>query len=758
MRLRIFSFAALVLLAIGATAEPGKAADSAAPDKVEEIRVVADRLFRDTTLVSPTSRLTAEDIGRINVATTEDAISLEPSLIVRRRYIGDPNGVIGIRGANMFQTTRSMVFADGLPLHYLLQTSFSGAPRWSLIAPDEIAMAEVIYGPFSAEYSGNAMGGVVNLTTRIPEQRRVHLAGTFFSQNYDQLGTDERFDGHRLFASFEDQFGDLGVYLSVNRLRNDGQPQAQFRALPSTPNQGAVAATGAFEGIDERSRPVVYYGDAGAEQATTNLYKGRAHYDLGRWQMRGTVAFEDRDRRATDASNFLEDATGAPIWNGPVVIDGVDYRLNGGSFEDRRQARQSLLLGAGVSGAIGDGDWVVDLYTTRFEILKDEEIRSGRNPRDPEFEAINANFGGRLIRFDDTRWQTLDVKTGTESLFGNPAMRLSLGYHFDRYELGIEPFAYDAAATQRGPAQRASGGRTGTHALFAQWGRGFGERWDLALGLRYESWQSRDGFVGETAHPNRSENGLSPKFSLAYFPTDDITVRYSTARALRFPVTEELFQNVDRTTAISTADASLEPEAGTHHNLSVERRLANGMLRLNLFLDDVDDVIFGQRAIIEGVTVSGFLPIDRVVTRGVELVYNASDLMELPLDLRFNLTWVDAEIRRNTLDPTVEGSVFPRLPTWRGNVLLAWRVHPTVELSAAVRFASNSFGSLDNSDRARRVFGAQDPYRFVNLRANWRPKDHLRVSAGVDNLFDQEAYVFHPWPSRTLFLETSLSL
>ncbi|MCC5885698.1 MAG: hypothetical protein JJT88_04610, partial [Gammaproteobacteria bacterium] len=80
MAVRIFSFAALLVLCLVATAEPAE---------VEEIRVTADRLFRDTTLVSPTSRLTVEDIGRINVATTEDAISLEPSLIVRRRYIGD---------------------------------------------------------------------------------------------------------------------------------------------------------------------------------------------------------------------------------------------------------------------------------------------------------------------------------------------------------------------------------------------------------------------------------------------------------------------------------------------------------------------------------------------------------------------------------------------------------------------------------------------------------------------------------------------
>ena len=60
----------------------------------------------------------------------------------------------------MFQTTRSMVFADGMPLLHL-QTRYRGAPRWSLVSPSEIDQVEVVYGPYSSEYSGNAMGWLI---------------------------------------------------------------------------------------------------------------------------------------------------------------------------------------------------------------------------------------------------------------------------------------------------------------------------------------------------------------------------------------------------------------------------------------------------------------------------------------------------------------------------------------------------------------------------------------------------------------------
>ncbi len=72
-----------------------------------------------------------------------------PSLQIRQRYVGDPNGVQGIRGANVLDCA-NMVYADGLPLHNFLQASFNGAPRWSLVGPNEIDSVDVVYGPFSA--------------------------------------------------------------------------------------------------------------------------------------------------------------------------------------------------------------------------------------------------------------------------------------------------------------------------------------------------------------------------------------------------------------------------------------------------------------------------------------------------------------------------------------------------------------------------------------------------------------------------------
>jgi outer membrane receptor for ferrienterochelin and colicin len=125
--------------------EVGKDNKSYALDPVS-ITAKVDNL--STTDAVPSSMITAEELQGINFTNVEDAIANEPNLIVRKRYIGDPNGTLGIRSVNMFQTTQSMVFADGLPLHYHLQTQYSGAPRWSVVAPNEVESVEVLYGPF----------------------------------------------------------------------------------------------------------------------------------------------------------------------------------------------------------------------------------------------------------------------------------------------------------------------------------------------------------------------------------------------------------------------------------------------------------------------------------------------------------------------------------------------------------------------------------------------------------------------------------
>ena len=732
------------------------AAAAAEPGPVLEDIVVFGTVSRaGSNGASPTSVLLPEDLASINAATTEDLVKYEPGLVIRRRYIGDPNGTMGIRGSNMFQTTRSMVFADGLPLHYFLQTQYNGSPRWSLVAADEIGFIEVVYGPFSALYSGNAMGGVVNIETTIPTARRLHVEASTFVQSFEANGFEDAASGSRAFVSYGDKLGAVSFYAAYTRLDNRSQPQDFLFASAAEPAADAAAVSGSVAGHDEYGHAVRYFGNTGPQRARTDQLKTKVGYEAGEWLALGTVAYESRDSARDAVENYLRDALGAAVWEGSVADDGFGLALRGSDFAVETGRRTSLLAGVRVEGPLTP-EWRLEAGVSYFEVLDDETRASLRNPRDPAHTQA-----GFVTAFEDTGWRTAAVALDNDRLGGNERVRATLGYRQERYGLELRHYeSADQAAGERTRLANASGGTTGLDALFGEVRWQASDAWDVQAGMRHERWRSGGGFFDDhaqgvlAAYRERGERRLSPKLSIGFEPNDAWAFRYSIAKAYRFPIVEELYQHERRTSGTSIANAALRPENGTHRNLMLERRLDAGHVRVNVFDEAVADVIFNQTAIVDNRRITTFLPIDRVETRGIELVYNRLNLLGR-LDLRLNATLLDARTVANAADRSIEGKDFPRMPAKRAHLLMTYRPGGRWDVGGGIRYASKSFGDLDNADVGERVYGAHDAYTQINLRASYTMSRGSRLHLGIDNLTDEIAYVHHPWPGRTLYLEAS---
>ena len=246
------------------------------PEAKEEIKtvfkemVVTEEIEKDSHYTSPSTRIRRAQIETQNAQTTEEVLKFQPSLQIRQRYVGDPNGVLGIRGADMFSTARNMVFADGLPIHNHLQGTFNGAPRWSLVGPNEIDVVDVVYGPFSAEYSSNSIGGVVNLKTRMPRKREFYMESSLFIQDYKDYGPDKgTFIGNRQYISAGDRFFDkVSVFAAYNRLEAQSHPMTYLIDNTGlTGGGGGTPVTGGIGETSSRGVPSVIYGDTGPEKS-----------------------------------------------------------------------------------------------------------------------------------------------------------------------------------------------------------------------------------------------------------------------------------------------------------------------------------------------------------------------------------------------------------------------------------------------------------------------------------------------------------
>ena len=111
------------------------------------------------------------DVGRNLLLSTSvaDLLRLEPSLDLRQRAPGGVQNDVSIRGGTFGQT---LVLLDGLRLNDV-QT---GHHNMDLPVPMEaLARVEVLKGSGSTLYGSDAVGGVVNLVTEVPEVSELRL-------------------------------------------------------------------------------------------------------------------------------------------------------------------------------------------------------------------------------------------------------------------------------------------------------------------------------------------------------------------------------------------------------------------------------------------------------------------------------------------------------------------------------------------------------------------------------------------------------
>ncbi|VUD63816.1 Vitamin B12 transporter BtuB [Thalassocella blandensis] len=686
---------------------------------------------------SPMVELNPNDVTSINAITLEDLVKYVPSLIIRQRYIGDSNGTVGMRGSNMFQTPRTMVFVDGVPVHYHLQTRWSGAPRWSMVAPNEVGKIEVLYGPFSAEYSGNAMAGVINIETIIPQHQQFHAELSSFAQDFEAYGFSDTLPGYRGFVSYGNRWDDVSLYLSYNHLENKSQPQTfRLNSPLITPSTDAVPVRGAVLGRNEYGRQSVYFGDTGVEHTSSDYVKAKFGFTTGNWDSLLNVVYERREVDARAANNYLRDESGQSVWQGEVIQDGVAFEIQPSNFSMALSARESVILGGRLKGELESG-WGVEFNASVFENLKDETREWAVNKDDPAFNNVSS-----LSAFDSLAWKTGEVKARKTWSLQNSTLHFVSGFTHNNYQLEID---------------LVSGGETKLEAAFTQLGWE-GNAWSSTLGVRFERWRSVDGFFSDEEHADRQEHAISPKYSLTYTTEHAHYVRYSYAQAYRFPIVEELFQNQETARQQSIANLDLQAEFGRHHNLTLHHALEQGYMRINLFYETIDDAIDAQSKIIDNVSVRTFLPIDEVETSGIEWAFVQQNVFAFPLDIQANVTYAKSKIIANAGgDQSFVGKDFPRMPRWRANFLATYHIQEKWDIGGGIRYASNSYGDADNADSAHNVFGAMDDYTFVNLKTRYTIKPYLTVSAGIDNLTNSIAYVHHPWPGRTIFLETALN-
>lgn len=713
----------------------------------------------------------------VNLKDPEDAVKYFPSLFVRKRNDGDTSAVLATRSWGLNSSARTLIYADDLLLSALIGNNNNGAsPHWNLVPTDSIERIDFLNGPFAAAYPGNSMGGVLIITTKMPDQLLATAKQSVSIQPFTQYGTSKTYVTKETSGAIGDRVEMFSWLLSANLQISDAQP------ISYTTN-GSIPAntTGAFKAYNKQGveTDVVGLGvQFHSRQIAANL---KLAYDFSP-AIRGTYAFGiwNNDLASHPATYLTSTITNLPTFAGVGSFASAEYTL-----------RQTHVSNAIALRSDTRGVFDFDLSVSSYNYLEDIQ-------QSPYGVVATPGLGfltnGKIVRNDGTNWQNADARGIWRPDGIDGAHEFSFGVHGDRYFFNNPTYASsvwnDTPSTGTGQLYSNGVGETRTGALWAQDAWKFASGWKLTLGGRLEAWRAFNGFNLNTVasgagvitssasinQPALNSTNFSPKLSLSWDVNKDWNVTGSFGEAYRFPTVTELYQNLSVTSggvaAVTFANPNLSSEQDFNAELNIERKFEDGRVRISLFHEHTNNAIISQTNLVAYPGSSTQIPtttignVNAIEMRGVELSGEKNNVLIDGLNVFGSLTYVDSRILSDPTwagtDPltkaatTVVGKRVPYVPDWRAKFGFTYRPNETWSWTVAARYSGKQYSTLDNTDRVASVYGAFDNFFVVDTRLAFKATETFSFNLGVDNLTDTRYWLFHPFPSRTFIMEAKL--
>lgn len=695
-----------------------------------------------------------------------DIIQYLPGITTEHPQPGSDETTIAIRDQNSASTGRLLVLVDDIPISNFLNRGPRGASRLSLLSPPNVESVDLLYGPYYAEYSGYASSGVLQYSLRDPIERSIRFSSSYLWEDFSLYRSDEVHEGYRSNVLYRDRFDDLSLSVFATRMEQELHASrfnnaTRFQTGPPTGPPPRMV-TGAVQDTDPRGRDRVVYGNEGPQDVEQNLIGLRADYFLSdQASVYLFTTYNQRDTVRDSVENYLVNANGDPVWRGNAVFNGRRFMVRSEDFSERFLEQEELLLGVGMDGDFGE-DWSYDGTLSTHQTLKRFERRSDENPADPSFDG-----SGRVTEMPDTYWVNAKFKLEKQSLMGREDLNFLIGAEWLTTSFRDEEFLSDNFATgERSTLFSIEEGETDFYSGFAQLGWQPSADWEVVLGMRHEFWEATDGIaesaMGMIDFPDRDASEFSPKAVIRYMPNEKSAITLSLGKAYRFPLAIELFQQTtDDLNNLVQNNPDLQPEETTSVDLTLERKIEKGTVRLSLFRNEIDNSIATVNAPPPPRPPPGMGPpppsprsmrsiinIDEVVAYGVEVAYTQDDFLLDGLSASFNVGYIDSTIEAYAPDPSVVGNDSPRVPKWRSNGNLRYRVNKRVDFGIGGRFQSHSFDRLENDDTEDGLDSISRLLVF-DVSARYRPKKNISFNVRIDNIFNDEYFVVRPQRQRT---------
>jgi iron complex outermembrane recepter protein len=682
-----------------------------------------------------TAVINQDDIIGRDVSTIDQAINIIPGVFNRRgKGVMDTQSTITLRGFPSQQ--RTLIMLDGIPLN----DSYLGAVQFGGLATASVERIEVVKGPFSSLYGGNAMGGVVNVISRMPENREIIMSGGFGSGFQNRQAMNDLTRGY--FSYGETFKGKFGILVSYGQNRTNGFAND----LNTQTTQPPDGITGYRVTTDTQGNRRFVLGDRGDNTWEDHDFRVKASYRLSDVSRLSFSFVTSAYRYGTDSPHsYLHDAAGNPIYaftSGRNTVREATFLSGAGN---RRQDIYSLtydtMIGrvqmkSMVSFLNINNNWYTTPGSTTATTINGGPGTIAETP-------VNKTTGSIQFMLPVS---SRHIMTFGGDLTGNSAKTREYGLTNWRDENSRSSMTYSA------------GGKSITGGIFLQDEVVIRKDLTAYVGIRGDFWRTYDGYanqVGIEGYPalyeKRNAFSVSPKAAIVYRLSSATTLRSSIGRVFRPPTVYELY----RTWAYSSGtvyrgNPDLKPETAVSWDAAADQKLWKGAsASVAYFENRMSDLVY-RRTDPENSKINEYVNAGKAKGRGVEM--ELSQRLKPGIRLFANATFNSAKITKNASKPATEGKFLTYLPRWTGNGGAEFE-KGRIKATLTGRYVAKLFTQDENKDIVSSVPGSFDPYFTADTKVIYRINRLFALSLSMDNVFDRKYFYSYLAPRRSAFAE-----
>ncbi|MEW6162507.1 MAG: TonB-dependent receptor [Nitrospirota bacterium] len=698
--------------------------------ELEEIVVTATRTEKELEAApGSVSVVTKEDMEKRNIKAVDEALNTTPGVYNQRtKGLLDSIAYVALRGIPGYY--RTLVMVDGITLN----DAFSGAIKPGGFAPEDVERIEVVKGPFSSLYGGYAMGGVVNIITKMPEKREFILK-TGYGSSWDR--GDSMDDIRKYYLSYGDKFKEkVSLFVSYGYKATGGYP-SDLNVQSSQPTAGI---TGWSYTTSNQGNTRYLIGDKGDNRWWDDNITLKAGYDFSKTSKVNLSFMRTRfEYNYDDPHTYLRDAAGNEVWSYGTVKESSFLTGSSGGIKNiynlSYETRFSNLKTKLSLGLVGQEKyWYVTPGSTATRSGGPGTVNeTPTNSYNADLQLTLPLFERHILTFGGSfRHSWADTKQHNLTNWKDEESKTTLAYQ--------------------------SKGKDRTYAAFVQDEIMILDNLTAYIGFREDWWETYDGYVnkvGTAGYPkeygSKDASSFSPKAAIVYKPFEKTTLRTSVGKAFRPPTVYDLYATLIISGITYAGNPDLKPETTTSWEISVNQGLWKGAkIGITYFENYLEDLIYSQTT---SPTYWERINVGKAESKGVEL--EAEQRFEKWLRLFANFTYNNGKITENVAKPLTVGKRLLYLPEKMFN-MGADIEKGHFSSSITGRYVGKRYKNDENKDKVNNVYGSYDPYFIADAKVSYKITKQATVSFSVDNIFDRDYFYYYKAPGRSWFGEITM--